>query len=117
MVGADDFEQALVDMWADQITDLRNELHKAYVIEKSEKNYARLKEEYVPRYLKTFEERLTENKSGFLVGNQLTWPDLYLYSSVGFIRPEDLAIGDYPAVKSHFDMIKSLPKLNNFKKY
>ena len=75
--GNSEYEQAEVDMYADQVTDLLNELVKAYVYEKDPIRKAELttkcQNEIIPNNLKIFEARLVQTQSGYLSTSGLTY--------------------------------------------
>jgi glutathione S-transferase len=117
LAGKDEHEQAIVDMWSEQLTDLRNEFHQAYVIQRTnEKQMERFRTDYTPRYFKSFHDQLAKNKTGYLVGDSLTWIDLFLFNYTHALVGH-LDWDAYPEIKTHYEKIKNLPSLDDFHHY
>ena len=117
LTGKTDLEAALVDMYGHQITDLLNECNEqirarfAKDEEREKRSIARLKEAW-PKNLSFFEARLKENKSGYLVGDGLTWADLHLYAVLDWLfekRAE--TIGNYALVKQLAERVEAHPRV------
>ena len=76
LAGTTDLEQAEVDMYADQVSDLLNEAVKVHFESDSTKKAemtTKLVNETIPNNAKIFSAKLEQTKSGYLVGNGLTW--------------------------------------------
>ena len=108
LAGKGEQEQAEVDMYADQVTDLLNEMVKAY----KETDEARKKEmeekvktEIMPNNLKMFEARLAKTGSGLLAASGLTFADMYLANVLEWLGDKK------EAVLAHFPLVKQLCQL------
>jgi glutathione S-transferase len=70
------------------------------------------------KYLDKFEVILKANgDSGRLVGNNLTWADIYLYqvlSNVEMVYDVKLLSDDYPALKKLSETVVSVPKIKDW---
>jgi glutathione S-transferase len=82
LCGQDEREQAEVDMYADQITDIQNEKFKSHS-QKDETRKAEMKKKFYEDMVVTnfglFEKRLAQTKSGLFVNSGLSFADLYLF--------------------------------------
>ncbi|RCN48914.1 glutathione S-transferase protein [Ancylostoma caninum] len=119
--GKTPFEEALVDSIADQIKDYMLEIRPFMValLGIEEVDVETLKKDiFLPasaklfRYMKKF---LKDNTSGYLVGDSLTWADLYLAEHVavyGEWFPEMLE--GFPEIKSHSEKVRSNPALRQW---
>jgi glutathione S-transferase len=76
----------------------------------------RFRNDYTPRYMKTFHDQLVKNKSGYLVGENLTWIDLFLYNYCHSLESH-LQWQEYPEVQNHYERMKKLPFLADFHHY
>jgi glutathione S-transferase len=60
---------------------------------------AKLDEEIFPNSLKTFEQRLIENGSGYLAGSSLTYADLHLFNMLDYLgEKKEAVLGHFPHV-------------------
>lgn len=117
MTGSNEYEKAEADQWADLSLDLFNANVKIY-FEKDETKKADLKEKYlsetIPNALKLFEAKLNKTNTSYLVGNKLTWADLYLHNTIDNLalplyKIRDVTLDKYPLIKKHFHATRSLP--------
>ncbi|KHJ90794.1 glutathione S-transferase protein [Oesophagostomum dentatum] len=119
--GKTPFEEALVDSLADQFTDYRLEIKPysmvAYGFQKGD--VEKLKKELVlparDKFLGFITKFLKNNKSGFLVGDSVTWADLLIAehsSDMSHRIPEFL--NGFPEVKAHMEKVRSIPKLKKW---
>ena len=111
LAGKDDLENAYVNMYALQCADLTNKLVDAFD-EKNEERKNRLKlkikDKEWPHNLKYFEDRLTSNKTGFLVGDGLTFADLQLFTTLYWLgKKKDETLKDFPNVFKLDESIRS----------
>jgi len=114
LAGKTEQEQAELEMYADQITDLSNEYAKT-VFEKDEEKKKELTDklttETIPKNFTFFETKLAKTNSGYLT-SELSWVDLYLgvlFDWMGEKKVEPLK--HFPKLKEHNDKILSIPKL------
>jgi len=96
------------------VTDVIGELSKANR-ESDPSRKAELEkkiaEELWPNNLKIFETRLAKS-NGWLVGNGLTWADLYFVSVLDRLRErKDEVLASYPNCKALSDKVNSNPKI------
>merc|ERR1712062_165766 len=118
LLGKSDKDRALGDAYGDEVSDLTNKLAAAFV-ESDPTRKAELEkkigEEVWPAYLKKFEDRLTENGTGVLVGKDLTWTDLYWVSVVGWAQGKlDPLLEKFPKNKALIKKVTSEPKISNY---
>lgn len=64
--------------------------------------------------MKYFEAKINKTSTGFIVGNKLTWADLFLYNVIDNLaspvyKKREEVLDSFPVVKKHFDSISSLP--------
>jgi glutathione S-transferase len=64
--------------------------------------------------MKLFEAKLNKTNTGFLVGNKLTWADLFLYNNIDNLsspiyQKKEEVLNNFPAIKKHFESISNLP--------
>ncbi|KAK5986592.1 GST C-terminal domain-containing protein [Trichostrongylus colubriformis] len=57
---------------------------------------------------------LTKNKSGYLVGESLTWADLYLAEMAEFNKKVPTLYDGFPEVKAHSEKVRSIPALKKW---
>jgi glutathione S-transferase len=115
LAGQGEREQAEVDMYADQITDLFNDYVRA-VFETDEARKAELNEKFktqtAPNNFKTFEARLAQSQSGYFVNSGVTYADLYLLGVLDVIsESNDTLLASLPHVKKLSDDLRAHPKI------
>ncbi|XP_064618239.1 glutathione S-transferase 1-like [Liolophura sinensis] len=115
LAGKTRIEEAQVDMFAGAAYDLIKPTIDIYNAEGEKKAelVKKFQEETAPKFLAKFESTLAENKSGFLVGDGVTWADFTLMHFMSWIwsqLPEDFAT-KYSHVKEHGKRVESLPKI------
>ena len=107
LAGQGEYEQALVDMYADQVSDLINELVKAHFESdesRKEQLNAKVQSETLPNSLRLFEQRLAQTGTGYLVGNGLTYADLHLFATLEWLGDKR------DQVLAHFPLVQKLDK-------
>lgn len=72
--------------------------------------------EQFPAIMKIFEERLTNSKSGFIIGDKLTFVDVCLFCMVdgsdkNYFDHKTIIFETYPHVKEHFEKIGNIPRI------
>ncbi|CAJ0574712.1 unnamed protein product, partial [Mesorhabditis spiculigera] len=119
--GNGEWEQAQVDAWADQINDYMTSVdpffrYKAGFAEgdaDAEFNdvVVKARDTFFPLVVK----QLKEAGSGYLVGNKVSWADLFLNYHVetflGF-RPD--YIDKYPEIAAHLKKVRDIPELKKW---
>lgn len=111
-------EEALVDMYGDQISDLLNEFAK-FMLEKDETKkqeiFQKLQSEIIPYHMKFFEAKLVESKSGFFFDSGLTWIDLYLFNLLGLLGEQRNQLFEhFTAVKKLYEKISEHGKIKAY---
>ncbi|CAF0841660.1 unnamed protein product [Brachionus calyciflorus] len=101
--GEDEIESALINMYGNQLGDLFDATIGRNLTD-SELN------RIVTTNLNFFEDRLIKNGSGYLVGNKLSWADIYLSQMTEFLGDyKTKYLSNYPKVKRLDDSVRSLP--------
>nr|QUF59399.1 glutathione S-transferase GSTS1/2-5 [Brachionus angularis] len=118
LAGKGDEEQAIVEMYGDQVTDLLNELTKVYM-EKDETKKASLRktfgEEILPNQLKIFESRIAATGSGYIAASGLTWTDLFLFNLLEYLADKkEETLSYFPNIKALDQKIRANPKIANW---
>ncbi|CAI4232668.1 unnamed protein product [Auanema sp. JU1783] len=120
--GRDAFEGALIDSYADQVKDWYTET-RAYIsvaLGFAEGDIEKLKNEVlVPalnKNLPFFQTAIKNNKSGFLVGDSVSWVDLLLaeLNHNNFDKYPEL-YAEYPELKAHFEKIHAIPAIKSWR--
>ncbi|KHJ81993.1 glutathione S-transferase protein [Oesophagostomum dentatum] len=119
--GKTPFEEALVDSIADQFKDFTNEIRPMarVALGFEEGDLAKLtKEVFLPARDKFFgyiTKFLKANKSGYLVGDSLTFADLYLAeASSEFAKKIPTLYDGFPEIKAHAEKVRSIPALKKW---
>ncbi|KAH7698280.1 Nagst-1 protein [Aphelenchoides avenae] len=121
LLGKDEFEQALVDAYADMLKDFGQEIRPWVSVPaatpQDEKD--KLQKEYLEpaaaKYLPIIVDIIEKSKSGFLVDSGLTWAD-FLFAD-RFYTLEQLAPGvlkPYPVLSKYMDKVYALPKVKEY---
>nr|CDJ94821.1 Glutathione S-transferase domain containing protein [Haemonchus contortus] len=118
--GKNAWEEATVDMIGDQFKDFLVEvsptIRAMLGFDKGDVD-SLLKEKFFPARdkLMTFMAKiLKENKSGYLVGDSLTWPDLYLAGVAEWATKIPTLYDGFPELKAHSEKIRSIPELKKW---
>ena len=66
--------------------------------------------------MKLITDKLSQTNSGFLIGNGLTWVDLYLVGLLEGLADKNgdkkqIVFEHFPAIKAHDEKIRALPKI------
>ncbi|XP_039614181.1 glutathione S-transferase P-like isoform X2 [Polypterus senegalus] len=113
LYGKNDEEHALIDMMNDAVEDLRLKYIKLIY-----QNYDAGKDQYItdlPGDLCKFENILTKNKGGFLVGDKISFADynlLDLMMNHQVLSPT--CLDKFTHLKSYVDRLSSHPKLKAY---
>ncbi|RNA33069.1 putative glutathione S-transferase 7 [Brachionus plicatilis] len=116
--GKGDEEQAMVDMYGDQISDLLNEFAK-FMMEQDETKkqeiFQKLQNEIMPFHMKFFEAKLAQSKTGFFFDSGLTWIDLYLFNLLGLLGDQRNQLFEhFKAVKNLYDKVSEHGKIKAY---
>lgn len=113
--GKTPIQKAEVDMYADQITDMVNDMvaiHHETDEARKKALEEKMQNEKMPSYMKSLEVRLAKNGTGYFVGDSLTWVDLYLSIVLEWLRDKkDALLAHFAQVKAHDERVRSLPKI------
>jgi glutathione S-transferase len=115
LAGKGEREEAEVNMYADQVSDLLNHFVQVHY-EQDETRKAeltkRLAEETMPAQLALFEARLAKVGSGHLVASGFTFVDFYLTLGIEWLGDKkDAALAHFPHVKKLTETVNSHPKI------
>ncbi|XP_065098362.1 glutathione S-transferase P-like [Paramisgurnus dabryanus] len=108
--GKNDCEAALIDMMNDGVEDLRQKYIKMIYQE-----YETGKEAYIkdlPNHLSKFEAFMAKNKSGFLVGDKISFADYNLFDLLlnhKVLSPT--CLDTFPTLKAFVDTLSARPKI------
>nr|AYN44499.1 glutathione S-transferase S3 [Brachionus rotundiformis] len=116
--GKGDEEQAMVDMFGDEISDLMNEFAK-FMMEQDEAKkkeiFEKLQNEIIPHYMKFFEAKLANSKTGFFFDSGLTWIDLYLFNLLGLLGEQRNQLFEhFKAIKTLYDKVSEHGKIKTY---
>nr|UOU03293.1 glutathione S-transferase sigma 3-2 [Brachionus rubens] len=115
LAGKGDEEQALVDMYGDQMSDLINEMSKS--MRESDENkkkelFEKFQNEVVPAHMKLYDSRLAESKSGFLFPSGMTWADLYLFGILEYLNDaKEQIYQNFPFLKVMEEKVRNHSKI------
>ena len=99
-----------VDQVNDVISELVNFLRENNPAKKAELE-KKIAEEVWPNNLKIFEAKLAKN-NGWLVGNGMTWADMYFVSVLDWLREKkDEVLAPFPHCKKLSENVNSNPKI------
>jgi glutathione S-transferase len=105
-------------MYVDQVTDLLNEMSKIR-LEPDESKKLELTNKFhrdlVPMHLTIFETKLNKGTSGYLVGNNLTFADLFLMNILERLgdKKEEI-LNNFPTIKKHDKIIRAFPNISKW---
>lgn len=115
MAGSNETERVLCDMIGEQMRDMHQIVYKIYSKPSGPEKEAELAEAmgvHIPHTLKLVQNILDANKSksGFLVGNSLTYADLYvIYFHEWLHTWKDEVLTKLPSLKAHDVKIRNCP--------
>nr|ADO28330.1 glutathione S-transferase P [Ictalurus furcatus] len=111
--GKNDNEAALIDMFNDGVEDLRNKYVKMIYPDYDTGKDAYIKD--LPNHLCKFEAVLAKNKSGFLVGDSISFADYSLFEVLlnhQVLSPN--CLDSFPALQGFVQRLSSRPKIKAF---
>ncbi|PAV60687.1 hypothetical protein WR25_14443 [Diploscapter pachys] len=121
LAGKDAYEEGVCDSIVDQFNDFFGETlpYKRVAWGFLQGDKEKLKQEiYVPavkKHMPLFVNFLKNNKSGYLVGDGLTWADIVIAYGMGDLDEADSELlDDFPELRTHYKKIHSLPKLKEY---
>lgn len=111
LAGRNDIEKAQCDMIHEEINDIFNHLVQFYAKQDSEeksKGLEKAMNELVPNKLKLIQNILDSNKSGYLVGDSISYVDVVLLCFYDWLRDQKQQVLDkLPGLKKHEEKVKS----------
>nr|AYN44477.1 glutathione S-transferase S4 [Brachionus calyciflorus] len=115
LAGRNDEEAAIVDMYADQVSDVLAEFAKTAResdANKKKEIEQKIENEIMPKNLKLFEARIAESRSGYLVPSGLTWADLYLFNLLEMLGEKRVMVLEaFPNLKGLDQKIRNNPRM------
>ncbi|KZS14637.1 Glutathione S-transferase A4 [Daphnia magna] len=123
LAGKNDWEQALADMYADNINDLLNAAVPPFMEKdpvKQKEMYEKFMAETIANHVVLIEKQLKKNNTGYLVGNDLTWADLAYYayfSDFLEVKFGSAFLKDAPLLKALIDRVKALPNIKKWTEF
>jgi glutathione S-transferase len=113
--GKTPLEKAQVDAVADLLNDMLNQslpcIHEKDPVKQAEL-FAKYYGETVHNFFKLLEKTIVDNKTGFLVGDDVTFADLFLFNACDWMRDhKEKILAQYPAVKAHNEKVAAIPKI------
>ena len=121
LAGTTELDRAYVEMYAEQIRDLQDEFIK-YRNQNDETIKTQLMNKYftesLPRNLEYFEKKLADTGTGYLVGDSLTWADIFLNFVLTWLdaTKTEAAFQKAPLVRQHIEKISSHPGIADYVK-
>lgn len=115
LAGSNEQEQAIVDMYADQVTDLLNEfakVHKETDADRKAEFLNKLTTEILPAQLTIFNNRLGQTGSGTFVPSGLTYADFFLAIVLDWLaEKKEPVLAHFSNVKKLTELVASHPKI------
>jgi glutathione S-transferase len=113
LAGRNKFEKAECDMYGEQLNDLFDMMVKRHfeTDESKKKEIQRVLMELIPKCMCILESKLKRTNTGFLVGNSLTWIDLYTSNILDALGPCSLILQKFSLIEAHFNQIRSIPNI------
>jgi len=116
--GHSEEERTRCDYLADEISDWRTKqmaLGNAIYGLKDDVLIDKFEKETLPLFLNIFEKELQGSKNGYLVGDDLTYPDIMLFDVASYsqlVFPECLK--SYPLISKLIELVRSRPRLSSY---
>ncbi|XP_077996085.1 glutathione S-transferase A4-like [Glandiceps talaboti] len=113
--GKNDEEKSRIDTLNEGAREFLENYFGIGFVPSTEKLLSKIKETVLPRYLPIFEKVLSENSSGYLVGDQLSYADVTLLEAL-LNTEENLpgSLKEYPKVSEFLALVSSLPQMKTF---
>ncbi|KAK6174848.1 hypothetical protein SNE40_013417 [Patella caerulea] len=122
LAGKSNLDKLKIDVLVDQMILLRESAVTMH-FEKDETKKVELmkkfKEEQLPKCFGYIEKALSENSSGFLVGDQLTWGDLALIDLDDMLHNFGnlINLDNFPKLTAHKKQIEASPQISTYLKH
>ncbi|OXA49471.1 hematopoietic prostaglandin D synthase [Folsomia candida] len=120
LAGRDEFEAAKCDEYVDAMKDFCIEAFRAIRLEQDLAKKAAIKvtmmATVIPKYLQKFEDILSRSKSGWLVGDGVTWADVYVcvYISLNTDFHQLPLLDGYPALGKMYATLHAIPEIKDW---
>ncbi|CAJ0574653.1 unnamed protein product, partial [Mesorhabditis spiculigera] len=119
--GQTEWEQAQVDAWADQLLDFMFEV-RPFLFKKigftqgdADAEFAKVAGPARDKLFPLIVKQLKENGTGYLVGNKVSWADLYLnYHAETFRNLKSDYLANYPEIEAHLNKVREIPELKEW---
>lgn len=120
LAGQNDWEQSTADMYVDCIYDLHGATRAATWEKdpvKQKELFDKVNEDLIQPHVERVEKHMTENGTGFLVGNAITWADLAYYAY--FTTPVMSKLGGQvldkaPTLKKLVQRVGEIPQIKKY---
>ncbi|KAK6024788.1 glutathione S-transferase protein [Ostertagia ostertagi] len=116
--GKTPWEEAIVDMIGDQFKDYLVEVSPVLrvVMGFDKGNVAKRRNSSSARdkFMTFMTKTLQKQQSGYLVGDSLTWPDLYLAEGAELAKKIPTLYDGFPELRAHSEKIRSIPELKKW---
>nr|QUF59396.1 glutathione S-transferase GSTS1/2-2 [Brachionus angularis] len=118
LAGKGDEEQAIVEMYGDQVTDLLNEYIKiSFERDQAKKTELNKKffEETIPNNLRLFDSRIGSTGSGYIAASGLTWADLHLFNIIeSLAEKNEKILSGFSNIKALDQKIRANPNISSW---
>ncbi|XP_027708783.1 glutathione S-transferase-like [Vombatus ursinus] len=117
LYGKDLKEQVLIDMYVEGMKELSDliMLVPSAALEDWEKSVNFVTEKATQRYLPVYEKALKDQGKNYLVGNQLTWADVFLLEVILMVEEcKSDALSAFPKLQEFKAAISKLPRIQKF---
>jgi glutathione S-transferase len=116
IAGKNDIDIAYVDMYTSQLLDLFDQIGK-YQFETNATAREQLFNQTWSTNMPIFENKLAQTNTGYLVGNALTWADLYLSSILDNLGDRyNQVLASFSKIKALDQKVKSVPQVADWLK-
>merc|ERR1712002_1055080 len=118
MYGKTNLDGFYIDMYVQLIQDLLNKAIKAMFTkddDEKKKLWAEFKETTSPKYMKWFDDAISKNGTGYLVGDKLSLADIAVYDlSNGFLDDKICSTENFPNVKKMCGLVEANPGIKKW---
>uniref|UniRef100_A0A4X2JUF9 glutathione transferase n=1 Tax=Vombatus ursinus TaxID=29139 RepID=A0A4X2JUF9_VOMUR len=117
LYGKDLKEQVLINMYMEGMKELRDliMLVPFALPEDWEKSLSFVAEKATQRFLSVYEKALKDQRKNYLVGNQLTWADIFLFELILMVEEcKSGVLSAFPKLQEFKAAISKLPRIHKF---
>lgn len=118
--GKDELESAQCDVVVDTTNEINEAYYRAWFHISDEKQkeleQTKFKVDTLPAKLKGLETLANTYGNGtWVVGNNVTWADLYVYDSIeSVLKIDEKALDNFPTLKKNQEAVQNLPKIAEY---